>query len=467
MTNPASQQAQRPTTPLGLASGKIPPQNVEAEQYLLAAILLDNEAMNRVIEVLSLEDFYRDSHRVIFRAMLDLFERNETIDLVTLQNYLMNQGLMDRVGGAACLVSLSEQVLTAANVASYAKIIREKSILRHLIEKATDIITEGYEGGGDVDVFLDNAEKAIFEIAQKKIRPSFFLIKDIIKDSFKVIEELYEKKEMITGVPTGFIELDRLTAGLQPSDLVIIAGRPSMGKTALALNIAVNASTSARKVPTAIFSLEMSKEQLVQRMLCSEAHVDSSRLRGGFLGESDWPKLTRAAGNLSEAPIFIDDTPAMNVLEVRAKARRLQKEHDLGLVIVDYLQLMRGLASTEGREREISEISRSLKALAKELNVPVIALSQLNRMVESRKPPKPILADLRESGAIEQDADVIMFIFREEVYDKDTLEKGVAEVIIGKQRNGPIGLVKLSFLSSYTRFENLSREMIDAQISQS
>ena len=453
MARPASNQDN-----LEVLKGRVPPQNVEAEQCLLGAALLENEVIHRAVEVLSLEDFYRESHRLIFQAMLDLQEKNEMIDLVTLQNYLDGQGLMDRVGGASYLVSLSEQVLTAANATSYAKIIREKAILRHLIEKATDIVSSGYDGTSDVDAFLDNAEKTIFEIAQKKTRPSFFTIKDLVKASFKTIEELHEKKEMVTGVPTGFIELDRLTSGLQPSDLIVIAGRPSMGKTALALNIAVNAAISAKNVPTAIFSLEMSKEQLVQRMLCSEARVDSSRLRGGFLGESDWPKLTRAAGNISEAPIFIDDTPALNVLEIRAKARRLQKENGLGLVIIDYLQLMRGLTTRDGREREISEISRSLKALAKELNIPVVALSQLNRMVESRKPPKPILADLRESGAIEQDADVIIFIYREEVYDRETLEKGVAEVIVGKQRNGPIGMVKLAFLSSFTRFENLTRE---------
>jgi len=272
-----------------------------------------------------------------------------------------------------------------------------------------------------------------------------------------MIEGLYERKESVTGVPTGFVDFDRLTAGLQPSDLIIVAGRPSMGKTAFALNIATHAAL-VKKVSVAVFSLEMSKEQLVQRMLCSEARVDASKLRSGYLSESDWPKLTRAAGHLSEAPIFIDDTAAINVLEMRAKARRLQKEHGLGLIVVDYLQLMRGVASTEGREREISEISRSLKALAKELRVPVLALSQLNRMVENRKPPIPILADLRESGAIEQDADVIAFVFREEVYDRETVNKGTAEIIIGKQRNGPIGSVRLSFMSNYTRFENLARE---------
>jgi replicative DNA helicase len=443
---------------LEVLKGRVPPQNVEAEQCLLGAILLDNEAINRAIEVISTKDFYRESHRLIFQTMIDLQEHGGTIDVVTLQDRLNNDGVIDRVGGASYLVSLTEQVPTAANASSYARIIHEKAILRHLIDKATDIITTGYEGSGDVDVFLDNAEKAIFEIAQRKIRPSFFPIKDLVKESFKLIEELHERKELVTGAPTGFIELDRITSGLQPSDLIIVAGRPSMGKTAFALNTALNAATSDKKVPVAIFSLEMSKEQLVQRMLCGEARVDSSRLRGGFLGQMDWDNLARAAGHLSEADIFIDDTPAMNVLEIRAKSRRLQKEHGLGLIIVDYLQLMRGLNTNEGREREISEISRSLKALAKELNIPVIALSQLNRMVESRKPPKPILADLRESGAIEQDADVIMFIYREEVYDKDTLEKGVAEIIVGKQRNGPIGTVKLAFISSSTRFENLSRE---------
>jgi len=325
------------------------------------------------------------------------------------------------------------------------------------MQRATEIVTEGYSVSGDIEEFLDQAEKGIFEIAQRRIKQSFFPIKEVVKESFRTIEKLFEKKELVTGVPTGFTELDRLTSGLQSSDLIVVAGRPSMGKTAFALSVVAHASMK-KKIPAAIFSLEMSKEQLAQRMLCHEARIDSSKLRGGFLAETDWPKLTRAAGTLSEAPIFIDDTPAITVLEIRAKARRLQKESGLGMIVVDYLQLIRGVGYTDNREREISEISRSLKALAKELHLPVIAISQLNRMVENRRPPIPILADLRESGAIEQDADLIMFLFREEVYDRETINKGTADLIIGKQRNGPIGTVKLAFLSQFTRFENLARE---------
>lgn len=438
-------------------SSKLPPQNVEAEQSVLGGIMLDNEAIHRVVEIVTPDDFYRETHRKIFRAMLDLSLQGESIDLVTVSNRLKGDGGLEEAGGAAYLSMLVDGIPTAANVASHAKIIREKAILRRLMQKATEIVTKGFGWVDNVDEFLDNAERGIFEIAQRRIRQSFFPIKDIVKDSFKIIEQLYERHDLVTGVGTGFIELDRMTSGFQPADLVVVAGRPSMGKTAFAICVAANAAVQ-KKVPCAIFSLEMSKEQLAQRMLCMEARIDSSKLRGGFLTESDWPKLTRAAGTLSEAPIFIDDTAAISVLEMRAKARRLQKEHGLGLVVVDYLQLVRGGYGTESREREISEISRGLKALAKELNVPVIAISQLNRMVESRKPPIPILADLRESGAIEQDADLILFLYREEVYDRETLNKGIAEIIIGKQRNGPVGAIKLVFLPQFTRFENLSHE---------
>jgi replicative DNA helicase len=353
------------------------------------------------------------------------------------------------------LNSLVNGVPTAANISYYAKIIKEKALLRKLINRTTEIVSQSYSISGDVDEFIDQAERTIFEISEDRVRPSFYPIKDLIKSSFKTIERLYEKRQLITGVPTGFQRLDELTSGFQPSDLIIIAGRPSMGKTALALNIAQNASVQAA-IPAAIFSLEMSKEQLALRMLCSEAKVDAHRLRGGFLSEADWPKLTRAAGSLSEAPLFIDDTPGLSALEMRAKTRRLKIEHNLGLVIVDYLQLMRGRASADSREQEISDISRSLKALAKELAIPVIALSQLNRRVEERGDKRPQLSDLRESGAIEQDADVILFLYREEVYNKSEENRGKAELIIGKQRNGPTDKVDLAFLDKYTRFENLS-----------
>jgi replicative DNA helicase len=358
----------------------------------------------------------------------------------------------------AYLASLVDNVPSAANIAYYAKIVKEKAILRHLIGTATEILTKSYDTGAEVDEVLDEAEHAIFEIAENKIRPAFSPIKDIIKDSFKTIEKLFERKDLITGVPTGFAKIDDLTSGLQKSELIIVAGRPSMGKTAFALNIAQHAAMEAG-IHVAIFSLEMSKEQLAMRMLSSEARVDSQRLRKGFLGETDWPKLTTAAGRLSEAPLFIDDTPAITVLEMKAKARRLKAESGLGLIILDYLQLMRSGSYKDSREQEISEISRSLKALAKELNVPIVALSQLNRKVEDRTNRRPQMADLRESGAIEQDADVIAFIYRDEVYNKseDNPEKGLAEVIIGKQRNGPTGMAKLAFLEKYTCFENLAR----------
>ena len=436
---------------------RLPPQSLESEQAVLGGIMLENFAINRVVEFVEPEDFYRESHRKIYRAMLELSERGEPIDLITLSNLLKSRNELEDVGGATYLSLLVDSIPTAANSATYAKIIREKSILRRLIHGATEIVTRGYEANDDVEHFLDHSEKIIFDIAQKRIKQSFFTMKEIVKQGFKTIEMMSENKEMVTGVPTGFVDLDRMTSGLQPSDLIIVAGRPSMGKTAFALCIAAHAAMK-KKIPCAIFSLEMSKEQLAQRMLCMEARIDSSKIRGGFLSESDWPRLTQACGELSDAPIFVDDTPAMNILELRAKARRLQKEHGLGLIVVDYLQLMRGFSNMDSREREISEISRSLKALAKELNIPVIALSQLNRMVENRKPPKPILADLRESGAIEQDADLILFLFREEVYDRETVNRGMCEVIIGKQRNGPVGEIRLTFLAPFTRFENLARD---------
>ncbi|MCX5909533.1 MAG: replicative DNA helicase [Deltaproteobacteria bacterium] len=436
---------------------RVPPQNLEAEVSVLGGILLENDSLNRVLEILGDGDFYREAHRKIFSAILNLFERSEPVDLITLSEELKKRDQLEAVGGIEYLNSLVNSMPTAANIAYYAKIVKEKSVIRKLINRATEIITQGYGYLGNVDDLLDQAEHSIFEITEDRVRPSFFPIKDIIKSSFKTIEKLYEKKQLITGVPSGFAKLDEMTSGLQPADLIIVAGRPSMGKTAFALNIAQYAAIHGG-TPAAIFSLEMSKEQLALRMLCSEAKVDAHKIRGGYLSESDWPKLTRAAGILSEAPLFIDDTAALSPLEMRAKSRRLKADKNLSLIIVDYLQLMRGRSDLERREQEISDISRSLKSLAKEISVPVIALSQLNRRVEDRGDKRPQLADLRESGAIEQDADLIIFLYRDEVYNKseDNPNRGKAEIIIGKQRNGPTGIFELAFIDKYTCFENLS-----------
>jgi replicative DNA helicase len=433
---------------------KVPPQNLEAESSVLGGILLENDAINIVLELLRPEDFYRESHRKVFRAMIELTDRSEPVDLITLSEYLKSRGDLDAVGGSAYLASLADFVPTAANIAYYARIVREKSILRSLIRTATEIATRGYEEQGNVEEFLDTAEKVIFDISEQKIKASFVAVGDMIKDTLKTVERLYERKEMVTGVPTGYEDLDKLTAGLQPSDLIIVAGRPSMGKTAFSLNIAANAAFAG--VGVAVFSLEMAKEQLVLRMLCSEARVNNSKVRSGYLAERDFPKLANAAGRLHEALIYIDDTPAISVLELRAKARRLVRDRTkkVGLIVIDYLQLMRGMGGASNREQEISEISRSLKALAKELAVPVIAISQLNRRVEDRGDRRPMMSDLRESGAIEQDADVIMFIYRDEVYNQHSEEKGKAEIIVAKQRNGPIDTVALTFLNEFMRFEN-------------
>lgn len=433
---------------------RLPPQNLEAEQSVLGGILLDNEAIYKALENLTDEDFYKPAHQKIFKALITLSEKGEPADLVTTTQQLKEMGLLNEIGGSSYLASLINSVPTAANVPYYAKIVREKSVLRKLIAVSSEICSKGYEESANLDVFLDSAEKSIFEISNKRFNQAFTPVRDIVKSSFKVIEQLYERKESITGVPSGFEELDRLTSGFQPSDLVVIAGRPSMGKTSLVLNIIQHASMEA-KVPSAYFSLEMSKEQLVMRMLTSLAKVDASKLRIGRLQDNDWPRLTKAAGQLSDTPIFIDDSPSLSVLEVRAKCRRLKVEQKLGLVVVDYLQLMRGNVYSESREKEISEISRGLKALAKELYVPVIALSQLNRAVENRNDKRPIMADLRESGAIEQDADIIAFIYRDEVYNKESEWKGTAEVIVSKQRSGPTGIARLAFLQQYTKFENL------------
>ncbi|HZV82637.1 MAG TPA: replicative DNA helicase [Geobacteraceae bacterium] len=447
---------------------KVPPQSIEAEMSILGGVLLDNEAINRVHEIIRQEDFYRESHRKIFRAMSDLSNNGEPCDLITLTTVLKKKGELEDVGGGAYLATLVDFVPTAANIAYYCKIVKEKAVVRNLITAATDIVTNSFDEQSSVDELLDQAQKTIFEISENKLKPAFFPVKDILKDTIRNIEKLYEKKDHVTGVPTGFLDLDGMTAGFQKGDLVIVAGRPSMGKTAFALNLGQNAAIHAdQKTSVAIFSLEMSKEQLVTRLLCSESKIDASRLRTGHLIDADWSRLMTGAGKLHDAPIYIDDTPSIPVLEMRAKCRRLKAEKGLGLVIVDYLQLMRGGANSESRQQEISEISRSLKALAKELDIPVVALSQLNRGLENRTDKRPMMSDLRESGAIEQDADVIMFVYRDAVYcdackrrDGSCTIEGHdrnAEIIIGKQRNGPIGTVNLIFNGEYTKFENKSR----------
>ncbi len=432
---------------------RVPPQFLEGERAILGGLLIDNKALPKVMAVLDEDDFYREVHRNIFTSMKGLFESNEPVDWLTLTSILKKEGLLESVGGTAFLTELSDAVPSAANILHYTDQVKERSVLRQLIAAATEISTRCYEEHDEIDEFLDDAEQIIFSIGESRIQSGFASIEDLMKGSIKTIERLYDRKESITGVPSGFTDLDNLTAGFQPSDLIIVAGRPSMGKTSLALNIAMSAAREGG-TPTAIFSLEMSKEQIALRLLCAEASVNLRNLRTGYLSQQDWPRLTAAAGAITDASLFIDDTPAITSLEIRAKARRLSREKGLGLIVVDYLQLMRGPAKSESREKEISEISRSLKALAKELKVPVIALSQLNRKVEDRPNKRPQLADLRESGAIEQDADVILFLFRDEVYNKsdDNPKKGEAEIIIGKQRNGPIGMVKAHFDAQYSTF---------------
>ncbi|MCM8796758.1 MAG: replicative DNA helicase [Candidatus Omnitrophica bacterium] len=440
-----------------IALDKIPPQNLEAEKAVLGSMLLDEEAISVACESLNADSFYNESHRKIFQTILDLYNANKAVDLITLTDELKKNGLLDEIGGVSYLTALVNSVPTSANISHYVSIVKEKSILRTLITNATKIVSFCYESEGNIDEVVDMAERSIFEVSDKRTQGSYLLLKDVIKDSIEVIDKLYQKKTHVTGIPSGYIDFDIKTAGLQPSDLIIVAGRPSMGKSAFALGIAEYAGV-VEKIPTVIFSLEMSKEQLVQRMLCAHAKVDAHKVRTGFLSTSDWPRLTAAAGKLSEAPIFIDDTPAISVMELRAKARRLKSHHNIQLIILDYLQLMRGSGTNiESRQQEISEISRSLKALARELNVPLIAISQLSRAVEARTDHRPQLSDLRESGAIEQDADVVVLLLREEYYNPTPDNQGIAEVIIAKQRNGPVGSMKLTFIKEYTRFENIAR----------
>jgi replicative DNA helicase len=436
------------------------PHNLEAERSVLGAVLLNNEVFNLAAEVIDAPDFFRDAHRRIFEKMVRLSDRGDAIDLVTLKEELGRSGELEEVGGPAYIAALVDGVPRSTNVEHYARIIKEKATLRNLIFSANKILASAYEAEEEAEVILDQAEHAIFAIADDKVRDGFVSLRDLAQASLDTIEKLHARKELITGVPTGFTDLDEMTSGLQPSDLVIVAARPSMGKTSLVLNVAQHVGTRT-DLSVGIFSLEMSKEQLFLRMLTAEARIDAHRLRGGFLGERDWGKLSQAIGTLSEAKIFIDDTPSIGVLEMRAKCRRLAAEHGLHLVIIDYIQLMQGRGRFENRTLELASISRSLKGLAKELNVPIVVLSQLSRAPEARSDHRPQLSDLRESGALEQDADVVVFIYRDDVYaDKNATpaadSAGVAELIIGKQRNGPTGVVKLAFIREFTRFENLA-----------
>ncbi len=435
---------------------RLPPQAVDAEQAVLGALLIAGDGIARVADILKPDYFYRKSHQVVFATMLDLFERNEPIDIVTVSQELKDDGKLDNVGGRQYIADLAMSIATTANLEYYARIVHEKSLLRNLIKAGTEIVSSCYEET-DADSAVDKAEQLIFGLAERRGLQQLMHIKNIVGESFARIEQRYENRDALSGVPSGFYDLDALTAGFQSSDLIIVAARPSMGKTALCLNVAQYVAVE-HKLPVALFSLEMSKEQLVQRMLCSQAEIDANRLRTGFLQANDWQKLARAMGHLGEAPIFIDDSAVVSALEIRAKCRRLKAEHkSLGLIIVDYIQLMQGRKATDNRVQEVSEISRSLKTLARELNVPVIALSQLSRAVESRQNKRPMLSDLRESGSIEQDADIVMFIYRDEYYNPDTEHRGEAEIIIAKQRNGPTGTVELLYQASITRFLNKAR----------
>ena len=439
---------------------KIPPHDIDAEQAVLGSMLTDKEAVNAAIESLKEDAFYRDDNRIIFQAIVNLYSKSEPIDIITLKDELESMDKFEQVGGYEYLASLPDKVPTTANVQKYIKIVEEKSILRNLIKTANEIIELGYDPTEDVEDIMDGAEKKIFDIMQSKNQKGYTPIKDVLVESFTKLEELYNRKQHITGVPTGFAELDYKTAGLHGSELILVAARPAMGKTAFALNLATNAALRGN-APVAIFSLEMSKDQLVNRILCSEAMVDSNKVRTGKLDEDDWVKLAGAIGPLSEAEMYIDDTPGISVMEIRTKCRKLKMEKNIGLVVIDYLQLVQGNKRTASREQEISEISRSLKILAKEINVPVIALSQLSRAVEQRPDHRPMLSDLRESGAIEQDADIVMFLYRDDYYNKESEKKEIAEVIIAKQRGGQTGTVELLWMGNYTKFVNLERRFDD------
>ena len=439
------------------ALGMVPPHNIEAEQAVLGCMLLDSDVIPTVTELIRSSDFYREDHREICEAIIDIVEKAGPVDIITVAEQLQQRGTLEKVGGIDYLASITSAVPTTANARHYAKIVEEKSLLRKLIKASQEIAGMSYEGAEEAEFVLDKAEKTIFDIIERRSTQGFTHIKDVLLETFNRLEELYNSKSPITGVPTGFTDLDMKTAGLQNSDLILIAARPGMGKTAMALNIAQYAAVQ-KHVPVALFNLEMSKDQLVNRMLCSEVMVDSHKMRTGKLDDEDWKKIAKALGPLSEAPIYIDDTPGLTVMDIRAKCRRLKLEKKLGLVVIDYLQLMRGRGKTENRQQEVSEISRSLKILAKELNVPVVTMSQLSRGPESRTDHRPMLSDLRESGAIEQDADIVMFLYRDDYYNPDSEKKNIAEVIIAKHRNGSTGTVYLKWFDKYTKFANLEKD---------
>ena len=437
--------------------GRIPPHDIEAEQAIIGSMLTDKDAVIAAIEILREQDFYREDNRIIYSAILNLYNRSEPIDIITLKAELKSMGKLEAVGGLEYIVQLPDRVPTTSNVEQYIKIVEEKSMLRALIKTADELITLGYDPTQEVEQVIDTAEKKIFEVMQKKNQKGYSSMKDILIDTFTQLEQLYNQKEMITGVPTGFADLDYRTSGLHNSDLILVAARPAMGKSAFALNIATHAAVRG-KVPVAIFSLEMSKEQMANRILCSEAMVDSAKVRTGKIDDEEWGKLAAASGELSEAGIYIDDTPGISVMEIRAKCRKMKLEKNIGLVVIDYLQLVQGSNRKGGsREQEIAEISRSLKILAKEINVPVIALSQLSRAPEQRVDHRPMLSDLRESGSIEQDADIVMFLYRDDYYNEDTDKKNIAEVIIAKHRSGATGTVELLWLGNYTKFVNIDK----------
>lgn len=435
----------------------IPPHDQDAEQAVLSCMIFDSDGIVVAYETLQGEDFYRPDHKIIFEAIIELYTKNIPVDLVTLKNKLEEKSILEQIGGMSYIIDIAGMVSTSANTKYYAKIVSEKSILRKLIKASGDITSMSYSSKENVDEIINKAEKSIFNIIQNRQSDEFSHIHEILASSIDKIEKIYYSQSKITGIETGFADLDNKTAGFQPSDLILIAARPSMGKTALALNIAQYAAVN-NNIPTAIFSLEMSKEQLVNRLLCSQALIDAQKLRTGGLEPDDWPKIARAMGELSEAPIYIDDTPGINTIELRAKCRKLKLEKGLGLIVIDYLQLMSGNGRTDSRQQEISEISRALKAVAREMEAPVIALSQLSRACESRADHRPMLSDLRESGAIEQDADVVAFLYRDEYYNPETEKKNQAEVIIAKQRNGPTGTVDLIWLGSYTKFASVEKQ---------